>query len=146
MNDTYPNDGNPVTQIDLGVGILNISILKSALEKALSCMVHCRKKREKQLPCAGCETFHFTNCHNFTQTIISIKNVVAKTLGSTACDNLSKGQVSISGFTFATNQMLACIEAIDSARLDEHTQEKFLTHLRSLQNSLNKKPTGRIVL
>ncbi|HCC04706.1 TPA: hypothetical protein DEP58_00185 [Patescibacteria group bacterium] len=144
MYDTCTKE-NCVTQIDLGGGILNTSILKNALEKALSCMVRCRKKREKQLPCASCETFHFTNCHNFVQTIISIQNIVSKILGSTACDSLSKGQVSISGFTFATNKMLACIKALDNVP-DENAQEKFLTHLRSLHNSLNKKPTGRIVL
>jgi len=143
MYEGYPNEtGTPVTQIDLRVGILDISILKSLLENALSCMKRCRKKRKERLPCENCETSHYTNCRTYAETIFAIHTVVAKTLGRTGNDfnELLRGQVCITDFKIAANEMLACIEVFDKTRVDESTQEIFLTRLRSLRISMNKIP------
>lgn len=135
---------NPVAQINFRKNIetVDINTIKSALEKALSCMKLCSKKRKKRLPCANLETFHYTSCDNFVKSIISIQNLVSKTLGTTGneLNKLLEGQVSISDFRIAANEMLAYIEVIDGTNLDESAEEIFLTHLRSLRISLNKTP------
>lgn len=133
---------SPITQINLGNGVLDILNLKSVLEKALSCMKRCSKKRKRRLPCANCEPSHYTGCNNFIQIIISVQNVVAEALGTTGnkFNKLLEGQVSINDFRIAANDTLAYLETIDGTCLDEDAEEVLLTHLRSLQISLNKAP------